>query len=165
MDISKIYHSANPFLTCILHCINNYVGYSKYIKNTIPVPTTLNLFLKLFNDTSSNTYMLIIPSHYFHIFIHNNWLNPLHIKHMFPMHDKHIYTIKKANDVWVKLDSHPSLKSTINEKEMIFEISKGIGCIIIIDKDKRSLFHTIVSEWNPPNEYYNTFKINLLSNL
>ena len=48
---------------------------------------------------------------------------------------------------------------------MMFEISKGLGVIIIIDIDKLPLFYTIVSEWNPPSEYYNTFKINLLSNL
>ncbi len=43
MDISKIPHSVNPFLTCALHRINNYVGYSKYVQNILPVPTTLQI--------------------------------------------------------------------------------------------------------------------------
>ncbi len=81
------------------------------------------------------------------------------------MHNRHIYTIKRVNNIWIKLDSHPFLKSTVNEKDMIFEISNGLGCIIIIDKDKQILFHTMVSEWNPSNGYYSSFKNQLLHSI
>ncbi len=123
MDISGVYHSANPFLTCILHCINNYLGFSKYTKNILPVPTTLASFLQLFKENSSNTLALVLPSHYYHIFLQNEWLNTLDVKFIFPIQNRHIYTLKQANNIWIKLDSHPSVKSIVNEKEMIFEIS------------------------------------------
>lgn len=165
MDISGVYHSANPFLTCILHCINNYLGFSKYTKNILPVPTTLTSFLELFKENSSNTCVMVLPSHYFHIFIQNNWLKHIDIKYIFHMQNRHIYTLKRANKIWIKLDSHPSIKSIIDEKGMLFEISNGTGFIIIIDMDKLPLFHTIISEWNPSNGYYREFKRQILDNI
>lgn len=162
MDISGIYHSVHPFLTCILHCINNYLGYSKYIQNILPVPTTLASFLELFKENSSNACILVLPSHYIHIFIQNDWLNFINITYIFPMKNRHIYTLKRVNNTWIKLDSHPSIKFIIDEKDMIFQISNGTGVIIIIDMEKLPLFHTIVSDWNPTNGHYSTIKNQLL---
>jgi hypothetical protein len=168
MDISSIYytdiyHSVNPILTCILHSINNYLGYSKYTENTIPVPTTLDLFIQILKENSYNTIILIIPSQHFHIFSQYKWLTILKIQYIFPIKDRHIYTIKRLNDIWIKLDSHPSEKRIISDKELLFEISSGYCNIILIESSKKRELYTLLNQWNPPNKYYNEFKKKLLN--
>jgi hypothetical protein len=153
-----MYISKTPrHLSCILHSINNYLGYDTYIENIPENNNTIDYFYRLFSEIDKNSILLSLQPEYFHLFIQYKWLDLFNCNNIFVVQDKHIYIIKKENSKWIKKD-YPHIKEFSDQYMLQSHIIKSTILILAIDTDIFNKNKSILLNWIPPNNFYKLFK-------
>ena len=152
-----MYISKTPILSCILHSLNNYLGYDRYTENTADNTNTVDYFYRIFPDIDPKSILLTIQPEYFHLFLQHRWLDIFVCNNLFVVKNKHIYLVKKQNTSWIKID-YLHVKEFTDKYVLHSHIVNSTIIILVIHKDIFDKNKNILRAWQPSNDFYKLFK-------